>query len=42
MSFQARAALRETAQDFAVVAAFGFWALVIGFVPFAAFRVLIA
>jgi hypothetical protein len=34
--------LRETAQDFAVVAAFGFWALVIGFVPFAAFRVLIA
>jgi hypothetical protein len=42
MSFQTKAALRETAQDFAVVAAFGFWAVMIGFVPFAAIRVLIA
>jgi hypothetical protein len=42
MSLQTRAALRETARDFRIVAAFGFWAVMIGFVPVAAFRVLIA
>ena len=42
MSFQAKAALRETARDFAVVSAFGFWAVVIGFMPIAAIRMLMA
>lgn len=42
MSFQAKAALRETARDFAVVSAFGFWAVMIGFVPVVAIRMLIA
>ena len=40
MSFQKQAALRETARDFAVVSAFGFWAVVIGFAPIAAIRLL--
>ncbi|HLZ06224.1 MAG TPA: hypothetical protein VKR55_29245 [Bradyrhizobium sp.] len=42
MSVQAKAVMRETAQDFAVVAAFGFWAVMIGFVPVVAIHVLFA
>lgn len=42
MSIQAKAAVRETVRDIAVVAAFGFWAVMIGFVPVAAIHVLIA
>jgi hypothetical protein len=42
MSVQARAALRETARDFAMVGAFGFWAVVIGFVPVVAIYMLSA
>ena len=42
MSFNAQAALRETARDFVVVGAFGFWAVVIGFVPVVAIRMLMA
>ena len=33
MSFKTQSALRETARDFVVVSAFGFWAVVIGFAP---------
>jgi hypothetical protein len=42
MSFQTGMALRETARDFAIVSAFCFWAVMIGFVPIVAIRVLIA
>jgi hypothetical protein len=42
MSFQTRAALREVARDFAVVSSFCFWAVVIGFMPVVAIRVLFA
>ena len=42
MSFQRQAALREIARDFGIVSAFCFWAAVIGFVPVAAIRMLIA
>jgi hypothetical protein len=42
MSFKTQTALRETARDFVVVSAFGFWAVVIGFVPIVAIRMLIA
>lgn len=42
MNFETRAALRETARDCVVVAAFGFWAVMIGVVPVVAFRVLMA
>ncbi len=42
MSFQTQTALRETARDFVVVAAFGFWAVMIGFVPVLAIRMLMA
>ena len=40
MSFKTQSALRETARDFVVVSAFGFWAVVIGFVPVVAIRML--
>ena len=42
MSVQMRVALRETARDFAMVGAFGFWAVVIGFMPVVAIHVLTA
>lgn len=42
MSVQAKAVVREAARDFAVVAAFGFWAVMIGFVPVVAIHALIA
>jgi hypothetical protein len=42
MSFKTQTALRETARDFVVVSAFGFWAVVIGFVPVVAIRMLMA
>jgi hypothetical protein len=42
MSIQTQAALRETARDFVVVAAFGFWAVMLGLVPVIAIRVLFA
>lgn len=42
MSFKTPAALRETARDFVIIAAFGFWAVMIGVVPVVAFRVLMA
>lgn len=42
MSFQTQAALREAVRDFAMVSAFGFWAVMIGFVPVVAIRMLIA
>jgi len=35
-------ALRETARDFVVVSAFCFWAVMIGFVPVVAIRMLMA
>lgn len=41
MSIPTRAAVRETLNDFAMVSAFCFWAIVIGFVPLA-IRALIA
>jgi hypothetical protein len=40
MSVQMRAALREIARDFSVVAAFGFWAVMIGFMPVVAIHML--
>ena len=42
MSIQTQAAVRETLRDFAMVSAFGFWAIVIGFVPVVAIHALIA
>jgi hypothetical protein len=42
MSFKTQSALRETARDFVVVSAFGFWAVVIGFAPVFAIRMLMA
>jgi hypothetical protein len=42
MSIQTQTALRETARDFVVVSAFGFWAVVIGFAPVFAIRMLMA
>jgi len=42
MSIQTQTALREAARDFAMVSAFGFWAVVIGFAPVAAIRMLMA
>jgi hypothetical protein len=42
MSFKTQTALRETARDFVVVSAFGFWAVVIGFAPVLAIRMLMA
>ena len=42
MSFQTQASLRETARDFAMVSAFGFWAVMIGFVPVVVIRLLMA
>jgi hypothetical protein len=42
MSFQRQTVLREIARDFGIVSAFCFWATVIGFVPVAAIRMLIA
>ena len=42
MSTHMRAVLRETARDFAIVAAFCFWAAMIGFLPAVAMRALIA
>ena len=42
MSFKTQAALRETARDFVIVAAIGFWAVMIGVVPVVAFHALMA
>jgi hypothetical protein len=42
MSIQTQAAVRATLQDLVVVSAFCFWAVVIGFVPVVAIRMLIA
>jgi hypothetical protein len=42
MSFNMQTAMRETARDFVVVSAFGFWAVMIGFVPVVAIRMLMA
>jgi hypothetical protein len=42
MSHRTRTALREAARDFVIVSAFCFWAVMIGFVPIVAIRVLIA
>jgi hypothetical protein len=42
MSFTTQTALRETARDFVMVSAFGFWAVMIGFVPVVAIRMLMA
>ena len=42
MSFQTQAALRETVRDFAMVSAFGFWAMMLGCVPVVAIRMLMA
>ena len=35
MARQTRAGMRETMQDFAIVSSFGFWAIMLGFVPVA-------
>ena len=40
VSVQAKAVMREAARDFAVVAPFGFWAVMIGFVPVLAIHTL--
>jgi hypothetical protein len=40
MSMQTKAAMRTTAHDVLVVSTFGFWAVVIGFMPVAAIHVL--
>ena len=42
MSIQTQAAVRETMRDFAMVSAFCFWAVVIGFAPVAVMRVFFA
>ena len=40
MSVQTRAELRETARDCLIVSSFGFWALLLGFVPVVAIHTL--
>jgi hypothetical protein len=40
MSMQTQMAVRETLRDFVVVSAFGFWAVMIGFVPVIAIHTL--
>jgi hypothetical protein len=40
MSMRTRAAVRETAQDVLMVSAFGFWAMMLGFVPVLAIHTL--
>ena len=35
MTTQVKASARETVQDFLMVSSFGFWAMLIGFVPVA-------
>jgi hypothetical protein len=40
MSMRTRVAVRETARDFLVVSAFGFWATILGFVPVVAVHAL--
>jgi len=42
MSVRTRSALRETARDFAMVAAFCFWAVMIGFMPVVVIHAVIA
>jgi hypothetical protein len=42
MSFNTQTALRQTAHDFVIVSAFGFWAVMIGSVPVIAIRMLMA
>jgi hypothetical protein len=41
MSMQTKTAVRETARDILIVSAFGFWAVMIGFVPVVAIHALI-
>jgi hypothetical protein len=41
MSMQTKAAVRETARDVLIVSVFGFWAVMIGFVPVIAIHALI-
>lgn len=40
MSIQTQALVRETARDVAVVAAFGFWAVMLGLMPIIAIHAL--
>jgi hypothetical protein len=40
MSMQTRTAVRETARDLLMVSAFGFWAMMLGFVPVVAIHTL--
>ena len=42
MSIQTRAELRETARDWLIVSSFGFWALLLGFMPVVAIHTLFA
>jgi hypothetical protein len=42
MSMKTQAAVRETARDVMMVSAFGFWAVMLGFVPVIAIHALIA
>jgi hypothetical protein len=42
MSIQTRAQLHETARDCLIVSAFGFWALLLGFMPVVAIHALVA
>ena len=42
MSMQTQMAMRETLRDFVMVSAFGFWAVIIGFVPVVAIHTLFA
>jgi len=39
---QTQMAMRETLRDFVMVSAFGFWAVIIGFVPVVAIHTLFA
>jgi hypothetical protein len=41
MSIQMRAHLRETARDCLIVSSFGFWALLLGFMPVFAIHALL-
>lgn len=42
MSIQTQAQLQETARDCLIVSAFGFWAMLLGFVPVVAIHTLFA
>jgi hypothetical protein len=40
MSMQTKTAVRETARDVLMVSVFGFWAMILGFVPVVAIHTL--